>query len=91
MTEQIINIPEYTDENIKTLEWNEHIRKRAGMYIGNLGGGANPGDGIYVLLKEIVDNSVDEFSSGYGKTINIEIDGKTVSVRDFGRGYRSTR
>ena len=86
MTEQIINIPEYTDENIKTLEWNEHIRKRAGMYIGNLGGGANPGDGIYVLLKEIVDNSVDEFSSGYGKTINIEIDGKTVSVRDFGRG-----
>ena len=62
----INNIGEYTDDNIKTLEWNEHIRKRAGMYIGNLGGGANPGDGIYILLKEIIDNSIDEFSSGFG-------------------------
>ena len=86
MAEQNSNISEYTDENIKTLAWNEHIRKRAGMYIGNLGGGSNPGDGIYVLLKEIIDNSVDEFSSGYGKVINIVIDGKSVSVRDFGRG-----
>ena len=82
----INNIGEYTDDNIKTLEWNEHIRKRAGMYIGNLGGGANPGDGIYILLKEIIDNSIDEFSSGFGKNINVTIEDKTVTVRDFGRG-----
>ena len=80
------NISEYTDDNIRTLEWNEHIRKRAGMYIGNLGGGANPGDGIYILLKEIIDNSIDEFSSGFGKLINVTINDKEVTVRDFGRG-----
>ena len=76
----------YTDENIKTLKWNEHIRKRAGMYIGRLGNGDNPGDGIYVLLKEVIDNSIDEFAMGFGKTIDISIDGKDVTVRDFGRG-----
>ena len=76
----------YTDENIKTLEWNEHIRKRAGMYIGRLGNGDNPGDGIYVLLKEVIDNSIDEFAMGYGKAISINIDDTGVSVRDFGRG-----
>lgn len=76
----------YTEENIKTLEWNEHIRKRAGMYIGRLGNGDNPGDGIYVLLKEIIDNSIDEFAMGYGRTINITINGNEVTVRDFGRG-----
>ena len=77
----------YTDDNIKTLKWNEHIRKRAGMYIGRLGNGDNPGDGIYVLLKETVDNSIDEFSMGFGKQIIITIeDNRKVTVRDFGRG-----
>lgn len=76
----------YTEENIKTLAWNEHIRKRAGMYIGRLGNGDDQGDGIYVLLKEVVDNSIDEFSMGFGKSIQIRIDGREVSVRDFGRG-----
>ena len=76
----------YTEDNIKTLAWNEHIRKRAGMYIGRLGNGDNPGDGIYVLLKETIDNSIDEFSMGFGKVIDITIEDKTVTVRDFGRG-----
>ena len=77
---------EYTDANIKTLEGVEHIRRRPGMYIGRLGNGANPGDGIYVLLKEIVDNCIDEFSAGYGNKVLIDIEGKQVRVRDFGRG-----
>ena len=76
----------YTDANIKTLEGVEHIRRRPGMYIGRLGNGANPGDGIYVLLKEIVDNCIDEFTAGFGKQILIDIQDKTVTVRDFGRG-----
>ena len=83
MADETVN---YTGDNIKTLEWNEHIRKRAGMYIGRLGNGDNPGDGIYVLLKEVIDNSIDEFTMGYGKAINITIEGKEVTVRDFGRG-----
>ncbi len=77
---------EYTDANIKTLEGVEHIRRRPGMYIGRLGNGSNPGDGIYVLLKEIVDNCIDEFSAGFGNKVLIDIDGKQVKVRDFGRG-----
>ena len=76
----------YNDDAIQTLEWNEHIRRRAGMYIGRLGNGDRQGDGIYVLLKEIVDNSIDEFSMGYGKRIDITIEDQTVSVRDSGRG-----
>ena len=76
----------YTDDNIRTLEGVEHIRLRPGMYIGRLGNGNNPGDGIYVLLKEIVDNSIDEFSAGFGKQIQITVEEGTVSVRDFGRG-----
>ena len=76
----------YTDDNIRTLEGIEHIRRRPGMYIGRLGNGDNPGDGIYVLLKEIIDNSIDEFSMGYGKQVKIEINGREVSVRDYGRG-----
>jgi hypothetical protein len=76
----------YTDDNIKTLDDFEHIRRRPGMYIGRLGNGDNPGDGIYVLLKEIVDNSIDEYSMGFGKQINIEIKDNVVTVRDFGRG-----
>ena len=76
----------YNDDSIQTLEWNEHIRRRAGMYIGRLGNGDRQGDGIYVLLKEIIDNSIDEFSMGFGKRIDISIEDKTVTVRDFGRG-----
>ena len=76
----------YTDANIRTLEGVEHIRMRPGMYIGRLGNGNNSGDGIYVLLKEIIDNSVDEFAMGFGKQVQITIEDKTVTVRDFGRG-----
>ncbi len=76
----------YTDDNIKTLEGVEHIRRRPGMYIGRLGNGDDLGDGIYVLLKEVVDNSIDEFSAGFGKIINITVDEKEATVRDFGRG-----
>lgn len=76
----------YTDENIRTLDWHLHIRHRPGMYIGRLGNGDNEGDGIYVLLKEIVDNSIDEFAQGSGKQIIINIEDRKVSVRDFGRG-----
>jgi topoisomerase-4 subunit B len=76
----------YDDDAIQTLEWNEHIRRRAGMYIGRLGNGDRQGDGIYVLLKEIIDNSIDEYSMGYGKKIDITIEDKTVTVRDYGRG-----
>ena len=74
------------DDKIVTLEWNVHIRKRPGLYIGRLGNGDDQGDGIYVLLKEVVDNSIDEFAMGYGKTIQINVTEKDVSVRDFGRG-----
>jgi topoisomerase-4 subunit B len=81
------NGADYGEEHIITLEWYEHIRRRAGMYIGRLGNGDRQGDGIYVLLKEIIDNSVDEFSMGAGKRIDITIDDdQTVTVRDFGRG-----
>ena len=76
----------YTENDIKTLEWNEHIRRRPGMYIGKLGDGSSPDDGIYVLLKEVMDNSVDEYAMGYGKQIIITISDKTVTVRDYGRG-----
>ncbi|MBQ9701759.1 MAG: ATP-binding protein [Bacteroidales bacterium] len=82
---EIVNTT-YNDDSIQTLEWNEHIRRRAGLYIGRLGNGDRQGDGIYVLLKEIVDNSIDEFSMGFGKRIDITIEDKTVTVRDFGRG-----
>ncbi len=70
----------YTDDNIRTLEGIEHIRRRPGMYIGRLGNGDNPGDGIYVLLKEIVDNSIDEFSMGFGKQVKIDIAGNEVTA-----------
>ncbi len=77
---------EYTEESIKSLDWREHIRLRPGMYIGKLGDGSAPDDGIYVLIKEVVDNCIDEHMMGYGKHIEITIDGKTVTVRDYGRG-----
>ncbi|MDP4267127.1 MAG: toprim domain-containing protein, partial [Bacteroidota bacterium] len=77
---------QYTEESIKTLDWYEHIRRRPGMYIGKLGDGSSQDDGIYVLIKEIIDNSVDEFIMGYGKTIELTINEKKVTVRDYGRG-----
>jgi len=77
----------YNDDSVKTLAWNEHIRHRSGMYIGKLGDGATQDDGIYILLKEVLDNSVDEFMMGCGKSINLSIDENgNVTVRDFGRG-----
>ena len=86
MAEENKKNTQYGDENIITLEWYEHIRRRSGMYIGRLGNGERQGDGIYVLLKEVIDNSVDEFSMGFGKRIDIAIEDNTVTVRDFGRG-----
>jgi topoisomerase IV subunit B len=76
----------YSEEHIKTLEWREHIRLRPGMYIGKLGDGSSQDDGIYVLLKEVMDNAVDEYMMGFGKKIDVEINGNEVKVRDFGRG-----
>lgn len=76
----------YDEATIRTLEWQEHIRKRPGMYIGKLGDGSAADDGIYVLLKEVMDNSVDEFMMGFGKKITVEIDQDKVCVRDYGRG-----
>ncbi|MDZ4747465.1 MAG: DNA topoisomerase IV subunit B [Saprospiraceae bacterium] len=77
---------QYTEENILTLDWKEHIRLRPGMYIGKLGDGSTPDDGIYVLLKEVIDNSIDEYVMGHGKQIDVEIKGNKVTVRDYGRG-----
>ncbi|MGK0309400.1 MAG: topoisomerase-4 subunit B [Lentimonas sp.] len=77
---------DYTEDSIRSLDWKEHIRLRPGMYIGKLGDGSSPDDGIYVLLKEVIDNSIDEFVMGNGKSIEVTIDGTCVSVRDFGRG-----
>jgi topoisomerase-4 subunit B len=76
----------YSEEHIKTLEWREHIRLRPGMYIGKLGDGSSQDDGIYVLLKEVMDNAIDEYMMGFGKKIDVSINGKEVRVRDFGRG-----
>jgi topoisomerase-4 subunit B len=77
---------QYTEDNIRSLDWKEHIRMRPGMYIGKLGDGSSPDDGIYILLKEVIDNCIDEFVMGAGKTIEVTIRDKTVSVRDYGRG-----
>ncbi|MBT3647043.1 MAG: type IIA DNA topoisomerase subunit B [Flavobacteriales bacterium] len=77
---------DYTEDNIKTLEWSEHIRMRPGMYIGKLGDGSSADDGIYILIKEIIDNSIDEFVMGNGKTIDLAIKGNEVKIRDYGRG-----
>ncbi|MDD4284231.1 MAG: DNA topoisomerase IV subunit B [Fermentimonas sp.] len=76
----------YQEENIVTLEWKEHIRRRPGMYIGKLGDGASSDDGIYVLLKEVLDNSIDEFMTGFGKTIEVIVENESVIVQDHGRG-----
>ena len=76
----------YEDDSIKTLKWNEHIRLRPGMYIGKLGDGASQDDGIYILIKEIIDNAIDEFTMGFGKIIELTIKSNNVIVRDYGRG-----
>ena len=76
----------YTEDSIKSLDWKEHIRLRPGMYIGKLGDGSSPDDGIYVLVKEIIDNSIDEHMMGYGKTIEVKVTDHRVTVRDYGRG-----
>lgn len=77
---------DYTEESIKSLDWREHIRLRPGMYIGKLGDGSSPDDGIYVLVKEVIDNCIDEYTMGYGKNVELTIEGKTVTIRDYGRG-----
>jgi topoisomerase-4 subunit B len=77
---------EYNEESIKSLDWKEHIRLRPGMYIGKLGDGSSQDDGIYVLLKEVIDNCIDEHMMGYGKSIELNLSGKEVTIRDYGRG-----
>ncbi len=79
-------IEKYSEDTIRTLDWKEHIRMRPGMYIGKLGDGASQDDGIYVLIKEVIDNAIDEFVMGYGKTIEVSINERQVTVRDYGRG-----
>ena len=88
MEEEDIKLPEvnYSDDDIKTLDWQEHIRRRPGMYIGKLGDGSSADDGIYVLLKEVLDNSIDEYMMGFGKNIEVTIEEGKVRVRDHGRG-----
>ncbi|HZE86031.1 MAG TPA: DNA topoisomerase IV subunit B [Puia sp.] len=76
----------YNEDSVKTLDWREHIRLRPGMYIGKLGDGSSPDDGIYVMIKEVIDNCIDEHTMGYGKQVEITIEKKTVTIRDFGRG-----
>ena len=76
----------YTEDNIRSLDWKEHIRMRPGMYIGKLGDGSSPDDGIYILIKEVLDNSIDEYVMGAGKTIEVSVKEETVSIRDYGRG-----
>ncbi len=80
------NLFDYNEESIKSLDWKEHIRLRPGMYIGKLGDGSSPDDGIYVLLKEVIDNCIDEHTMGFGKHVDVSIKNKTVLVRDYGRG-----
>ena len=77
---------EYQASNIKVLKGLDAVRKRPGMYIGKMGNGSSPDDGVYILLKEVVDNSIDEFVMGHGKTIEVNVKHSKVSVRDFGRG-----
>ena len=76
----------YNEDSIRSLDWKEHIRLRPGMYIGKMGNGSSPDDGVYILLKEVIDNSIDEFVMGYGKTIEVNVKNNKASVRDFGRG-----
>lgn len=84
--EEKLQVSEYTEDNIRTLDWKEHIRRRPGMYIGKLGEGSHADDGIYVLLKEAMDNSIDEYMMGFGKTIEVTVTDGKVTVCDHGRG-----
>ncbi|MBN8864972.1 MAG: type IIA DNA topoisomerase subunit B [Sphingobacteriales bacterium] len=84
--EKDTNLFEYNEDSIKSLDWKEHIRLRPGMYIGKLGDGSSPDDGIYVLVKEVLDNCIDEFTMGHGKVIELSIEGREVVIRDYGRG-----
>lgn len=77
---------EYNEESIRSLDWKEHIRLRPGMYIGKLGDGSAPDDGVYVLVKEVIDNCIDEYTMGHGKQVELTIEGKNVTIRDYGRG-----
>jgi topoisomerase-4 subunit B len=86
MAEKEKNLFNYNEDSIRTLDWQEHIRLRPGMYIGKLGDGSSPDDGIYVLLKEVIDNCIDEHTMGYGKQIDVTIEKGVASVRDYGRG-----
>src|SRR6195952_1217542 len=86
MAEKDKNLFDYNEESIKSLDWKEHIRLRPGMYIGKLGDGSSPDDGIYVLLKEVLDNCIDEHTMGYGKHVDVTIEKGTVTIRDYGRG-----
>ncbi|GAB6011401.1 DNA topoisomerase IV subunit B [Viscerimonas tarda] len=86
LNNDLLNVSDYSDDDIKTLDWQEHIRRRPGMYIGKLGDGTSADDGIYVLLKEVLDNSIDEYMMGHGKTIEVNIAEGRVKVRDYGRG-----
>jgi len=84
--EKETNLFDYNEASIQSLDWKQHIRLRPGMYIGKLGDGSSPDDGIYVLVKEVLDNCIDEYTMGHGKTVELTIDGKTVTIRDYGRG-----
>ena len=77
---------QYNEDNIRSLDWKEHMRLRPGMYIGKTGDGSSQDDGIYILVKEVIDNCIDEFVMGYGKKVDIKVEEKRVSVRDYGRG-----
>ncbi|MGI8635627.1 MAG: type IIA DNA topoisomerase subunit B, partial [Segetibacter sp.] len=77
---------DYNEDSIRSLDWREHIRLRPGMYIGKLGDGTSPDDGSYVLIKEVIDNCIDEHTMGYGKNVELTIAEKLVTIRDFGRG-----
>lgn len=76
----------YSEDDIRTLDWKEHIRRRPGMYIGKLGDGSNFDDGIYVLIKEVLDNAIDEFMMGFGRQVVLDVADGTVQIQDYGRG-----
>ncbi len=86
MTEKEKIAGEYNEDSIRSLDWKEHIRLRPGMYIGKLGDGSSPDDGVYVLIKEVIDNCIDEHTMGHGRHVDVNIDGKNIMVRDYGRG-----
>ncbi|ANE53312.1 DNA topoisomerase IV subunit B [Flavisolibacter tropicus] len=86
MAKTVKEVSSYNEDSIRSLDWREHIRLRPGMYIGKLGDGSSPDDGIYVLVKEVIDNCIDEYTMGFGRQVEIKIDEKNVTIRDYGRG-----